>query len=386
MKKQRKNKHMIRWILLVLPLILTLLLRLVWNKKGFADWYAKTIFPVFPNTLGRLFSPIPFSVYEWILYILIFSILCILFTLLCFLFRWLYRILRKKKRRSALSFRRKHTPIYKMPFFFRIVYSIGFLALWATFLLHATDLIHYRRTSVAVDFHLKIEPSSVKELTALCKKLSSDLTKLSKQITVDEKHLLKLPTSYEQDAKKAMETLGKTYPAFSGYYPNPKPVTFSKGMSYLNLTGLYSPFTIEANYNHDVPSYNIPYTICHELAHLKGFIREDEAGFIAYMACIHSKNATLQYSGTLSAFIYATNALYSAGATDTYKQIFESLPKQALIDISYNSFYWNQFKSKVSEVAESANDAYLKANHQTDGVQSYGRMVDLMLAEYHTRQ
>ncbi|HPE16562.1 MAG TPA: DUF3810 family protein, partial [Oscillospiraceae bacterium] len=28
------------------------------------------------------------------------------------------------------------------------------------------------------------------------------------------------------------------------------------------------------------------------------------------------------------------------------------------------------------------NDAYLKANAQRDGVKSYGRMVDLLLAEY----
>jgi hypothetical protein len=28
------------------------------------------------------------------------------------------------------------------------------------------------------------------------------------------------------------------------------------------------------------------------------------------------------------------------------------------------------------------NDSYLKANSQQDGVKSYGRMVDLLLAEY----
>jgi hypothetical protein len=31
------------------------------------------------------------------------------------------------------------------------------------------------------------------------------------------------------------------------------------------------------------------------------------------------------------------------------------------------------------------NDTYLKANAQSDGVASYGRMVDLQLAEYRGR-
>ena len=35
---------------------------------------------------------------------------------------------------------------------------------------------------------------------------------------------------------------------------------------------------------------------------------------------------------------------------------------------------------KVAEVQDKVNDAYLKGNGQSDGVQSYGRVVDLMLA------
>ncbi|MFA9381199.1 MAG: DUF3810 family protein, partial [Acetanaerobacterium sp.] len=47
----------------------------------------------------------------------------------------------------------------------------------------------------------------------------------------------------------------------------------------------------------------------------------------------------------------------------------------------YNLF-WAQYQGAVSEVSVSVNNAYLKANSQADGVQSYGRMVDLLLADY----
>ena len=283
-------------------------------------------------------------------------------------------------KKTALSFQRKKSSSKFKRWVFSCLYAIGLIGSFATFFLHYADLVQYRRSSVANDFHIEVKERSVSDLSALCESLAEQLNLLSEQIPVDEKGLLKLPSSYASDAKQAMEQLGKQYPSLDGYYPNPKPVTLSHQMSYLNLTGLYSPFTIEANYNDDIAAYNIPYTICHELAHLKGFIREDEAGFIAYVVCTSSDDPILQYSGNLSAFIYATNALYSAGATDDYKTIFSSLSQQVLRDISYNSYYWNQFEGPVATVAENANDTYLKANHQTDGVKSYGRMVDLMLA------
>ena len=73
-----------------------------------------------------------------------------------------------------------------------------------------------------------------------------------------------------------MIRLGQSYPQLDGYYPYPKPLINSRLLSVQQLCGIYSPFTIEANYNREMPYYNIPHTICHELSHLKGFMREDE--------------------------------------------------------------------------------------------------------------
>ena len=83
-------------------------------------------------------------------------------------------------------------------------------------------------------------------------------------------------------------------------------------MSWCNITGIFVPFTFEANVNVDVPDYSQPATMCHELSHLRGYMREDEANFIAYLACRNSENVEFQYSGAMLAFVYANNALYSA--------------------------------------------------------------------------
>ena len=48
--------------------------------------------------------------------------------------------------------------------------------------------------------------------------------------------------------------------------------------------------------------------------------------------------------------------------------------------------YWEQFEDTVlSTAGEKMNDTYLKANSVEDGTKSYGRMVDLLLAERRKR-
>ena len=56
-------------------------------------------------------------------------------------------------------------------------------------------------------------------------------------------------------------------------------------MSYADIAGMYFPFTVESNINADGPFFTIPATMGHEMAHQCGFMREDEANFIGYLAC-----------------------------------------------------------------------------------------------------
>ena len=183
-------------------------------------------------------------------------------------------------------------------------------------------------------------------------------------------------------AKLAMEKLGASYEVLKGYYPRPKAVFFSRFMSEFNITGVYFPWTVEANVNVDVPDYTIGAALCHELSHLKGFMREDEANYIAYLGCANSDCAELRYSGYMLALVYAGNKLY-ADSKELYSKVFATYSEGMIADLRQHSAYWKQFEDTVlSEVGEKMNDTYLKANKQTDGTKSYGRMVDLLLAEY----
>jgi len=256
--------------------------------------------------------------------------------------------------------------------------------IWFTFLICGG--LNYYRYSFGVYSNLKIEKSSTQELYALTESLALEADALRSKITSsDNNGVFKLSKNNYELAKlagQAYNSLSKDYPVLSGHYGPPKPILLSKIMSQTEITGIFIPFTMEANVNVDIPDYNIPFTMLHELAHMHGFMREDEANYLAYLAGMKSKDIELQYSSTMFALVITGNALYNNDPT-LYFKVAELYSKEIKRDFKDNSDYWSQFENKtISTVSNKINDTYLKANNQTDGVRSYDRMLDLLLAKY----
>ena len=256
--------------------------------------------------------------------------------------------------------------------------------------------VNYHRYPVAYHFGLSVENSSVEELEGLFVELADKAVELRKDLTnEDENGVYVLPYSKKAlgtAAKNAYAALAKEYPVFGGNYPAPKHVFFSRLMSYTEITGVFTPWTMEANVNVDIPSYSIGSTMCHELAHLRGFMREDEANYISYRACMASGDTDLQYSGVMLALIYTGNALYGQSPERYYELCGKHYSAAVAKDLIANNEYWDQFEkpvvgeTTVADIAEKVNDTYLKMNEQTDGTKSYGRVVDLLLAEYRQKK
>lgn len=215
-------------------------------------------------------------------------------------------------------------------------------------------------------------------------RLTDQLNTLSDSVDRDSDGLADMGKDLQGRARTAMSSLGVTYPELSGYYPQPKGLLFPAFLSVQNLSGIYSPFTIEANYNSAMVSYNLPFTICHELSHLRGFMQEEEANFIGFLACVSTDDTAFNYSGYLLGWIYATNELYETDY-DTFEEVYSRLSDNVKADLSANSSFWNRYDSKVAEVSGQINDHYLKANGQSDGVKSYDRMVDLMITWFRSK-
>ena len=88
-------------------------------------------------------------------------------------------------------------------------------------------------------------------------------------------------------------------------------------------------------------------------------MREDEANFIGYLACISSENEAFRYSGYLTGWVYAGNALARVDRK-RYIELTDQLCEGARQDLDENSDFWNRYESRVSEAATRMNDTYLK--------------------------
>lgn len=311
------------------------------QADGFGQWYAAKIYPVIVSVFGNLCGLFSCSVAELGIYLLIVGFL-------------IYGVRHYREGGRILS---------------RTMFIVSLLAFSYT----ANCGVNYYRRPFSSYLNMEVRNPSVEELEDMCLYLTDMVNQTVNGIPYNK--------TWRGEARDAMKRLGETYPELGGFYPLPKPVLVSRILSVQQLSGIYSPFTVESNFNRDMTAYNIPLTMCHELSHLKGFMREDEANFIGYLACIQSEDRAFQYSGYLLGWIYATDTLAEHNM-DKYTQLYRRLNPDVLKHLRENSEFWSRFDGKVAEASNMLNDTYLKLNDQKDGVRSYGRMVELMLAYY----
>lgn len=180
---------------------------------------------------------------------------------------------------------------------------------------------------------------------------------------------------------EAYDTMLTKHPILTNYSSKVKPVHFSTVMSDLQITGIYSFFTGEANVNVEYPDYSLVFTSAHEMAHQRGISRENEANFVAFLVAVSSDDEYIRYAGYLNLFEYLASALYSLDP-ELYYSAYARLHETAMADIRAARAVYNEHKdSLLGEINEKLNDAYLKANG-TDGIVSYSYVVRLAVAYY----
>jgi hypothetical protein len=168
--------------------------------------------------------------------------------------------------------------------------------------------------------------------------------------------------------------------ARSGRYGPPKPIYFSGLLSHLGLSGFYMPFTGEPHFNNAQPDFDLPYVIAHEKAHQRGFAREDEANFIAFLICVNSTDPYVRYSGYLNA-LRVVGAFVSSDPA-FYQALFERIGDGPRKDIRARAAFWARTEGRAREVANRVNDSYLKANRVESGTRSYSEDVALIVGYY----
>ena len=335
---------------------------LLWSARkvsGFATWYAEAVYPVLVGSIGRFFGLFPFSVVEIGLYLLVPGLLLVLF---------------RFRKRPSVALSACFFTVSALLFSYAVCCGVNYYRLpFSSYYIKELSRTEGDGTDDPAETYAGAESDGDEDLKGLCAWLTEGLCDARAEFE-------RAGGNYEGMQEKgiaAMKKLAETYPALAGYYPRPKPVAVSPILSVQQCSGVYSPFTVEANYNRDMEDYNIPHTICHEMSHLRGFMREDEANFIGYLACLNSDDPDFRYSGFMLGWIYAGNALAKTDQRE-YARLHAMLPEAVREEFAENNAFWDRYEGTVAEAADKVNDTYLKVNGQAEGV----RIVDLMLLDY----
>ena len=240
----------------------------------------------------------------------------------------------------------------------------------------------YRADSFQDRSGLRARPQSVETLSAVTEFFVEKLSEAASAVPRNADGTYAVPQEeIFGEAKDVYRGAEARFPLLTLRDVTPKRAFYSRLMSIFNYTGFYFPYTGEATVNIDPPPALLAATIAHEMAHQRGVASEQEANFIAVLACTESGSAAYEYSGWLFGFIHLGNALYRWDA-DTYFALAGQLPDAVWADLEANRVYWAQFETKAAEVSDKVYDTMLKSYGQSMGVQSYGAVVDLLLAWY----
>ena len=346
---------------------------IAWNSQAFCDWHVKHLFPLSVNLYGRLMSIFPFSVGEGMIALAVF------FTAVAILLGIMRIFVRKGRIKRLISvFFRTYVRAYAWVFL-----AVFMIMTWNCFILyHASEFDETYMAQKAQRTYMD------RELIQVRNHIVEELNALTEELERDENGFLVYQGDMKQEAVRAMQGLGEEYELLSGYYPRAKGIAASDFLSQQYMMGYYFPFSMEANYNTSMYVANVPATLCHELAHLKGFIYEDDANFIGFLACISSDDPFYRYSGYLSVLGYVEKEYKKASGKEEFDCL--SIAKSVRSDdIFLTSEAWERVEEKAvveTAVVKAASNQFtettLVINGVSDGMKSYSRVVQLLLEYY----
>lgn len=353
----RRYRGLYRWLLAVLTLLaLYFLLRPV---PGLMSWLCSRVLLPLERAVAALCYLTPVSVAE-----------CLIMTLVAvaifFAANVLRQLIRCRDRRRAVAWRSLLLALCSV----LSIYA-GFCISWGCF---------YWAPSFQQQSGLYARQSTAEELAQVTEYFARQLADSANGVRRDENGLFaEARADIFAASAEVYENLYAEYPFLRMADRVPKAISASRFLSRTDTTGFYFPFTGEANLNVDSPACYLPATIAHELAHQRGIASEQECNFLAILACVRSDDPAYRYSGWLMGFVHLSNALYRADP-EAGQQVWTLLPETVLTDLRDNSAYWQSFAGPVSDAYQNVYDAFLKGNGDELGTQSYGAVVDLLMA------
>lgn len=362
-KKIRKNRKpfipTFAKILLSFALVSFAILFVARKNTAFAEWMTVNVGYYVRLALAFLSNRIPFSLGE---VLVVFAPIIVIAILIV-----------AAKRKGICS---------------KIRFLSGFLAILSIFYsMYVFTLgVGYQRTKLASRLDIAAVDVNKESLVNALVILKDECELLLDEINYSDTGSSVSDLSFDEicdDILEGYKRLESDYPKLNikTFDSQAKQVHFSSVMTAFEISGVYTFFTGESNVNVHYPDYGMPFTMAHELAHQRGIARENEANFVAFLACIRADSAYVRYSAYMNMFEYVASAL-SRADKELFKEIYSTVDARIKNEISaFNKFYQEHKNELMSKISDFMNDNYLKASG-TEGIISYGLVVELCVAYY----
>ncbi len=374
MKKRRLSAY---WIFVLVFFIVIIIGELLFQIPVVCDFYTDHIFSFGLNTYGRLTGIFPFSVGEILVAAAIFFVFLEIVLLLPLAFLAVLKVCGKRVCSGGGAYR-KFVRRYSKCF---LVFVL--LAAWLM-VMNCSSLYGCSKLNVKGNRDKEYGPQQMRILrdyiVKQCNTLSAGMRR-------DGDGNVDTEGDMAGEVRLAMGKLSRDYPRLAGFYPRPKEMSGSFFMYQAGCDGVYFPFSLEANYCSYISDIRYPHVACHELAHLKGYIYEDEADFIAFLACTGSGDEQLRYAGYLGVLSYVESD-YWQGVSDesdvSELEILDVVWKDAPSYTAQTEKMLEEQKeiidtATVESVGDKITETYM---NYYDAKPNYAEVTKLLLAYY----
>ena len=245
--------------------------------------------------------------------------------------------------------------------------------------------LNYYRQPLVQSMGLSIVAQDSTALFYLTQKLIYKTNSLHQELSPTDSAAIKPPHAVKKTlsmAAAAFKTLGQQYKVLNYEKASVKKSLFAKPLSYMGYAGYLNPFSLEAQVNQEIPLYRLPLVATHEIGHQLGFASERDTNFIGYLAALKHSDPYFNYAATTLALSYCLRDLKLENA-EKFERLMSQLRPGVLENYRESNAFWEAHENPLSPYFESLFNIFLKINHQTAGVRSYGQVVQLLLA-YHS--
>ncbi|MEN1784302.1 MAG: DUF3810 domain-containing protein [Bacteroidota bacterium] len=266
-----------------------------------------------------------------------------------------------------------------------VILDLGVVAAIAYFLFHVLWGMNYYRLPLSEKWGMK-EDYSVTELADFTTYLITKTNQSQIALTRDSVLAVKVPLERDAIFKGAIasyQNVAEVYPHLTYPQTSLKRSLYSLPLTYMGFGGYLNPFTGEAQVNSKIPKLRYPTVSCHEMGHQIGYASESETNFIGFLVTSHSKDPYFQYAVNTHALAYCLSDLKLRDET-LFDQLWATLNEGVKTNYRQHRKFWKAYENVTEPFFEALLNVFLKANDQKDGIQSYNKVVGL-LVNYHSK-